>query len=75
MAVPADILLVIATLVTGFSLAAILSAWADRRWPSMAFIALAIALGLFAFVHVSTATGLTWTTIPDAFVSVAARIL
>ena len=38
-------------------------------------ISLVIALGLFAFVHFQTAEGLTLVSVPDAFVSVAARIL
>ncbi|MBF9050931.1 hypothetical protein GTA62_10145 [Roseobacter sp. HKCCD9010] len=75
MTVPHDILLVIATLVTGLALASIFSAWADKIWPVRSIISLVIALGLFAFVHLQTAEGLTLVSVPDAFVSVAARIL
>ncbi|QBY02159.1 hypothetical protein E2K80_16615 [Rhodophyticola sp. CCM32] len=75
MAVSPDILLVVATLVSGFSLASCISAWADRAWPVMALISLALGLGLFGFVHFHQTDGLVWQDIPDAFIGVAALIL
>ncbi|RMA43577.1 hypothetical protein [Rhodophyticola porphyridii] len=75
MTILADILLVIATLVTGLALASLVSSWADRVLSVPALISLLIGLGLFAFVHVTHETGLVWRNIPDAFIALAARIL
>jgi hypothetical protein len=72
---PADILIVIATLVTGVSLASVVAGWVERSWPVVALVSLAIGIGIFVFVHVGTPGGLTWTDIPDSFILVAARIL
>ncbi|MBO6602707.1 hypothetical protein [Rhodophyticola sp.] len=75
MTVPADILLVIATLVTGLALASMVSSWADRVLSVPALTSLLIGLCLFAFVHFTQEAGLVWRDIPDAFIAVAARIL
>lgn len=70
-----DILLVIATIVTGLSLISAIVGWVDRRWPPVALVALAMGLGLFSFVHVTTDGGLRPRDVADAFVTVAARLL
>jgi hypothetical protein len=74
MILAADILIVLATVICGVSIAAIVAGWAARTWPVFSMIALAVGAGLFAYVHFQTG-GLTWTDIPDAFILVAARIL
>ncbi len=75
MPVSADIVLVIATVVAVLSLSSIISAWTVRRWPVVAMISAAIAVGLFVSVHLNMDGGLKPTDIPDAFIAVAARIL
>lgn len=75
MFVSADILLVIASVVAAFSLSSIIAAWTVRRWPILAMISLAVAVGLFVYVHMNVDGGLYLTDIPNAFISVAARIL
>ncbi|GAA5074496.1 hypothetical protein KUV65_10985 [Maritalea mobilis] len=73
--VPSDILLVIATLVSGMALASSLAGWVNGRWPIAALLSLAIGVGLFVFLHLSLPGGLEFWDIPDAFILVAARIL
>jgi hypothetical protein len=75
MPVPADILIVIATLVTGLSLASVVAGWVVRDWPVVPLVSLTIGLGLFVYLHVELPGGLTLLDIPDAFIDVAARIL
>ena len=76
MQVDADILIVLATLVTLLATASIVAAWADRVFPRMAVLSLAIGLGLLAWVHLALREGgLTPRAIPDAFIHVAAMIL
>lgn len=71
----ADILLVIATVVAVLSLSSIISGWTVRRWPVLSLISIAIAAALFVYVHVSVTDGIAPLDIPDAFISVAARVL
>lgn len=76
MVVDPDILLVIATVVAAFSLASALGAWAAGRFSFPAWLALAIAVGLFVYVHLEMVPGgLTWRSVPDAFVMLIARIV
>lgn len=75
MPVSADILLVIATVVLIMSFSSIVAAWTMRRWPFMAMTSFAIAIGLGVYVHLNTESGLEPLDIPNAFISVAARIL
>lgn len=75
MTAQADLLVVIATCVAVLSLASIVSAWTIRRWPFVAMISFAIAMGLLGYVHLSLTDGLHPLDIPDAFISVAARVL
>lgn len=75
MPVPADFLIVIATLVTGLSLASVVAGWTVRRWPVTALLMLTFGLCLFIYLHVEVTDGLSWTDVPDAFISVAARFL
>lgn len=75
MQIGADILLVIATVVGVFATSSAIGGWTVRRWPVVALIALGIAVGLFVYVHRELPEGLAWHSIPDAFISVAARIL
>ncbi len=74
MQISADILLVIATIVGIFSVSSIIGAWTIRRWPVLSVVSLAIAVGLFAYVHLA-AGGLELLDVPNAFISVAARLL
>lgn len=73
--VSADILLVIATIVGILSFSSIVAAWTMRRWPVAALISFAIAIGLGVYVHINTPDGLMPLDVPNAFISVAARIL
>ncbi len=73
--VGADILLVIATVVGILSVSSIVAAWTTRRWPFMAMASLAIALGLGGYIHINEPGGLEFMDVPNAFISVAARIL
>lgn len=75
MEVGADILLVIATIVAVFSFSSIVGAWTVRRWPIVSLLSFAIAAGLFYYVHTELTDGLQPLDIPNAFISVAARIL
>ncbi|MEJ6395735.1 hypothetical protein V8J82_20925 [Gymnodinialimonas sp. 2305UL16-5] len=75
MPVGADILLVIAALVSALALSSLVAGWTERRWPWMALVSLSIGMGLFVYLHFEMTDGLTWTDVPDAFISVAARIL
>jgi hypothetical protein len=75
MAIGADILIVIGTIVTGLALSSVVAGWAARSWPVMALISLAIGVGLLVFVHLQLPEGLSPMDIPDAFILVAARIL
>lgn len=73
--VSADILLVIATIVGILSLSSVVAAWTMKRWPFVALISLSIAIGLGVYVHMNKADGLMPLDIPNAFISVAARLL
>lgn len=73
--VGADILLVIATLVGILSLSSIVAAWTVKRLPIAAGISFAVAIGLAVYVHLTQPDGLALLDVPDAFISVAARIL
>ncbi|WP_224816891.1 hypothetical protein [Hasllibacter sp. MH4015] len=75
MEVTPDILLVIATIVGIFSFSSIVAGWTVRRWPILALISFLIAAGLFAYVHVELTDGIVPLDIPNAFITVAARIL
>lgn len=71
----ADILLVIASVVGILSLSSIVAAWTMRRWPFVALISFAIAIGIGAYVHLNEPGGLEPLDLPNAFISVAARVL
>lgn len=73
--VSADVLLVIATLVGILSFSSIVAAWTMKRWPFIALISFAIAIGLGVYVHMNDLGGLVPLDIPNAFISVAARLL
>ncbi len=75
MAVTPDILLVIATIVAVFSFSSIIGAWTVKRWPWLAMISFTIAAGLLAYLHFELTDGLTPLDIPNAFISVAARLV
>jgi len=73
--VAADILLVIATIVAILSVSSIIASWTIRRWPWRPMISFVVAAALFAYVHFEVPGGLQPLDIPDAFISVAARVL
>lgn len=73
--VSAEILLVIATLVGILSFSSIVGAWTTKRWPFVALISLAIAIGLGVYVHMNEPGGLEPLDIPNAFIAVAAQLL
>jgi Na+/serine symporter len=73
--VPADIVLVVATIVAILSVSSIVASWTVRRWPWVPLISICVAAALFAYVHFQASDGLEPLDIPDAFISVAARVL
>ncbi|ABD53365.1 hypothetical protein [Jannaschia sp. CCS1] len=73
--VGADILLVIATVVGILSLSSIVAAWTIKRWPFVALISFVIAAALAYYVHLTVPGGLAPLDIPNAFISVVARIV
>lgn len=76
MQIEPDILIVIATLVALFAASSTIAGWVEGRRPWLAMLALALGLGLLAWVHLSLMPGgLTWRAVPDAFIHVAAMIL
>lgn len=75
MNIPPDILLVISTLVVGLAIASALASWSDRVFPTIALTALAVGVGVFVFTFNSLPDPQGWREIPNAFISVAARIL
>ncbi len=75
MPIGADILLVIAMVVAILALSSVVAGWTTRRWPIIAVVALVIAACLLAYVHLNEPGGLEPMDVPNAFISVAARIL
>ncbi len=75
MNIPPDILLALSTLVVGFAIASALASWSDKVFPTVALAVLALGLGLFAYTYNSLPDPQGWRAVPDAFISVAARIL
>jgi hypothetical protein len=75
MSVAPDILVVLATLIVGLSLASLLSAWADRQSPIMVFVSLVIGVSMFIYVHTQQTNGLEWRDVPNSFISVVARVI
>ncbi len=75
MTVAPDILIVIATLVAMFSASSAIGSWAQQERPILSGLSLLIAIGLFVFVAVTGPGGFGFWDIPNAFISVAARIL
>jgi uncharacterized membrane protein len=73
--VSADILLVIATIVTILAMSSVVAGWTTRTWPIKAILSLLIAGALFGYVYMTASDGLEPIDIPNAFISVAARIL
>ena len=75
MMVPLDILLAAATVVAALSIASIVGGWAGRRFSPVGMVALMAAAAIAAWVHSQTPGGLAWHSVPDAFISVVARIV
>jgi len=75
MNIPSDILLVIATLIVGLAIASALASWSEKVFPTVALAALALGFGLFAYTYNSLPDPQGWRAVPDAFISVVARIL
>jgi hypothetical protein len=76
MQIDPDIVIVLATLVSMLALSALVAGWVDGRLSRRGFVALAIGLGLLAWVHLALREGgLTLRAIPDAFIHVVAMVL
>lgn len=73
--VPLEFLVVAGCLLLGLTLAALVSAWADRRVPYAGFVSLGVAGALFLVAHLEIEGGLHWRDLPQAFVLVLARLL
>ncbi|RME18377.1 MAG: hypothetical protein D6801_01475 [Alphaproteobacteria bacterium] len=70
-----DIYLVIGLIILGFTIPAIVSAYADRRAPRGAAIMLLIGGGLVALALAQKPGGYTFDDIPHAFVRVVSYII
>jgi len=70
-----NILIVLATLITVFAASSVVAGWAERTVPLLALTSLAIGIGLFVFLYLTTLGGLSPLDIPNAFIAVAAMIL
>lgn len=70
-----DIVIVLATLGVGMATAGALSAWADRRFPTVPLMVLGLSLGVFGWVHMRLPGGLSWSLIPEGFILVVARVV
>ncbi|PWJ21978.1 hypothetical protein [Jannaschia seohaensis] len=70
-----DLLIVIATSLMALGLTAALSARIDGRRSWAGRFAVILSAGMFFWVWEAARSGFGWTTIPAAFVEVAARIL
>jgi len=75
MSIPPDILLALSTLVVGLAIASALASWSEKVFPTIALAALAVAAGVFVYTFISIPDPQGWREIPNAFISVAARIL
>ena len=75
MDVPHDLLIVVATVVGIFALSSAVGAWVQRRWPPVALLSLVIAVGILAYLHRNRPEGLEPVDIPNAFLTVLARVL
>ncbi|MBF9030739.1 hypothetical protein HKCCE3408_10085 [Rhodobacterales bacterium HKCCE3408] len=72
---PPDILIVAAVIIIAVSLSSAVAAWISRRSAIGALIGIALGIGTLVLVYVDDEDGMTWQDIPQAFVSVADRIL
>ncbi len=72
---PPDILISISTLVVAFAIAAAISGWSDKVFPTVALAALAAGVGVFAYAYNSLPDPQGWTEIPYAFITTLARIV
>ena len=52
-----------------------LAAWVDKRFPVVALAVLAVAAGVFVYAYAQIPDPNGWREVPDAFISVAARLL
>jgi len=75
MNIPPDILLALSTLVVGFAIASALASWSDKVFPTVALAVLAIGVGVFLYAFKTLPDPQGWREIPNAFISVAARIV
>ncbi len=70
-----DILLAVSTVVTGLSLAAALAGGSDKVFPTFALALLSVGVGVFVYAFTSIPEPVGWREVPNAFISVVARIL
>ena len=75
MTVDPDVLIVVATIVGIFSLSSIISSWVQIRWPRLALVSFIFAVAILFYVHTTKPEGLQPVDIPEAFITVTARLL
>ena len=75
MNIPPDILLALSTLAVGLAIASALASWSEKVFPTIALAVLAVGVGVFAYTYNSLPDPQGWREIPNAYISVAARVL
>ena len=75
MNLPLDILLTVSTLVVGFATASALASWSEKVFPTVTLAILAAGAGVFVYSFKSLPDPQGWREVPNAFISVVARIL
>ncbi len=70
-----DILISLSTLVAAFAIASAVSGWSERVFPTVSLAALAAGVGVFAYAYNAIPDPEGWREVPDAFISVLARII
>jgi hypothetical protein len=75
MNLPLDILLAVSSLVVGFAIASALASWTEKVFPTIALAALTAGVGVFIYAFNSLPDPQGWREVPNAFISVVARIL
>lgn len=71
-----ELYLVLATVIGGFAFASVVGGWAARSLPIASAVLLLVAVGLIFYLHEFVVPGgLTWRSIPDAFIDIVARVV
>jgi len=69
-----DLVLILGLVCLPLALVALVSAWADRRFPLPAMILLALGLGLAGWAQLTHPTGYEWQQVPVLALEIVARL-